>query len=113
VMSRLLSDSEAAGLHNPLGMKPAVSMSQAELRSMIAKRAYELYERRSDEFGDAFNDWLRAEDEIVSKLLEPTDESDESEPAKNRPDQPRTKPSKSARTRNAAKPRGKRQSRTP
>src|SRR5262245_61740236 len=40
-----------------------------EVRELIARRAYELYENRGDNFGDEISDWLQAEDEIVTMLL--------------------------------------------
>ena len=46
-----------------------------EVRELIARRAYELYETRGDNFGDEISDWLQAEDEIVTMLLSLPDES--------------------------------------
>ena len=40
-----------------------------EVRELIARRAYQLYENRGDNFGDEISDWLQAEDEIVAMLL--------------------------------------------
>jgi Protein of unknown function (DUF2934) len=40
-----------------------------EVREMIARRAYKLYENRGDKFGDEISDWLQAEDEVVTMLL--------------------------------------------
>src|SRR5262245_23094251 len=40
-----------------------------EVRELIARRAYELYENRGENFGDEISDWLQAEDEIVTMLL--------------------------------------------
>ena len=40
-----------------------------EVRELIARRAYELYENRGDNFGDEIGDWLQAEDEIVAMLV--------------------------------------------
>jgi len=40
-----------------------------EVRELIAKRAYELYQIRGDRFGDAISDWLQAEDEVVTMFL--------------------------------------------
>ena len=40
-----------------------------EVRELIARRAYELYENRADSLGDEISDWLQAEDEIVTMLL--------------------------------------------
>jgi len=52
--------SQLANIHTP---------GPNEVRELIARRAYELYENRGDNFGDEISDWLQAEDEIVSMLL--------------------------------------------
>jgi hypothetical protein len=41
---------------------------QIELRELIARRAYEIYEERGMRHGDDINDWLRAEAEVKSAL---------------------------------------------
>ena len=41
---------------------------QAELRDRIARRAYELYERRGGQDGGDINDWLKAEAEVKAAL---------------------------------------------
>jgi Protein of unknown function (DUF2934) len=41
---------------------------QIDLRELIARRAYELYEERGGHHGDDVNDWLRAEAEVKSAL---------------------------------------------
>jgi hypothetical protein len=38
---------------------------QSDLREMIARRAYEIYEERGRRNGDDLNDWLRAEAEVI------------------------------------------------
>jgi len=40
-----------------------------DLREMIARRAYEIYEERGMCDGEAMNDWLRAEAEVRSALM--------------------------------------------
>jgi hypothetical protein len=40
------------------------------VRGRIAFRAYEIYQRRGDGQGGALNNWLQAESEIVSPLVE-------------------------------------------
>ena len=52
--------SQLANIHTP---------GPNEVRELIARRAYELYENRGDSFGDEISDWLQAEDEIVAMLL--------------------------------------------
>jgi len=42
-----------------------------EVRAMIATRAYEIYESRSHAHGLDLQDWLQAEDEILSSIVEP------------------------------------------
>ena len=42
---------------------------QSDLREMIARRAYELYEERGGCDGDDLNDWLRAEAEVKSSVM--------------------------------------------
>lgn len=44
------------------------SDGQIDLREMIARRAYEIYEERGGRHGDDINDWLRAEAEVKSAL---------------------------------------------
>jgi hypothetical protein len=41
---------------------------QIDLRELIARRAYEIYEERGGRHGDDINDWLRAEAEVRSAL---------------------------------------------
>jgi len=42
------------------------SDGQIDLRELIARRAYEIYEERGRCDGDDINDWLRAEAEVKS-----------------------------------------------
>ena len=44
------------------------SDGQIDLRELIARRAYEIYEERGRRHGDDINDWLRAEAEVKSAL---------------------------------------------
>jgi Protein of unknown function (DUF2934) len=44
------------------------SDGQIDLRELIARRAYEIYEERGMVPGDDINDWLRAEAEVKSAL---------------------------------------------
>jgi len=44
------------------------SDGHGDLREMIARRAYEIYEERGGWHGDDINDWLRAEAEVKSAL---------------------------------------------
>jgi Protein of unknown function (DUF2934) len=45
-------------------------LANEEIRRRIAFRAYEIYQRRGDGHGGALNNWLQAEDEVVSSLVE-------------------------------------------
>ena len=54
------------------------SPSAVEAREMIASRAYELYEQRGAGSGDALSDWLRAEAELVTMLLQESPKAEES-----------------------------------
>src|SRR5262245_37139246 len=42
---------------------------QSDLRDLIARRAYEIYEGRGRRDGEAINDWLRAEAEVKSSVM--------------------------------------------
>jgi len=42
---------------------------QSDLREMIARRAYEIYEERGRSDGDDLNDWLRAEAEVIFSVM--------------------------------------------
>lgn len=42
-----------------------VESGQSELRDMIARRAYEIYEERGRSDGGDMDDWLRAEAEVI------------------------------------------------
>src|SRR5215475_6231033 len=42
---------------------------QPDLREMIARRAYEIYEERGRRDGDDLNDWLRAEAEVIFSVM--------------------------------------------
>jgi len=44
------------------------SDEQVDVRELIARRAYEIYEERGGCDGDDINDWLRAETEVKSAL---------------------------------------------
>jgi len=45
-------------------------LANEAVRERIAFRAYEIYQRRGDGHGGALNNWLQAEDEVVSSLVE-------------------------------------------
>jgi Protein of unknown function (DUF2934) len=55
-------------------------LGDQQIRERISFRAYEIYQRRGSENGCALEDWLQAEDEIVSSVMEqelqPPSESD-------------------------------------
>lgn len=61
-------------INNQLCNVADVSLSAGEVREMIARRAYDLYKQRGPESGDDLSDWLKAEAEVVTRLLsEPPD----------------------------------------
>ena len=51
-----------------LGRSSNPSMTQDDIRKLIEKKAYELYEKRGKKSGHAMNDWLEAERIIKGKL---------------------------------------------
>jgi Protein of unknown function (DUF2934) len=60
-----------ASLMRRKGQAPAEnyeSDGQVDLRELIARRAYEIFEERGMRHGDDVNDWLRAEAEVKSAL---------------------------------------------
>lgn len=69
---KLLAETpEQASSMRRKGQAPAESYEsdgQIDLRELIARRAYELYEERGGCDGDDINDWLRAEAEVKSTL---------------------------------------------
>jgi len=44
--------------------------NEPEIRAMIAKRAYEIYQSRLQAPGQEFQDWLQAEKEILTSISE-------------------------------------------
>lgn len=50
--------------------------SSAELQTMIANRAYEIYLERNGASGDSLSDWLLAEREVLSSFSEPIPTAD-------------------------------------
>ena len=44
-------------------------LSDEEVRAMISTRAYEIYQGRGCEPGQAVEDWLQAENEILASLI--------------------------------------------
>lgn len=44
------------------------TMSNDDLRKLIEKKAYELYEKRGKKAGHSLNDWLEAERIVKGKL---------------------------------------------
>ena len=55
-----------AGPNNPTGKVAAMPVS-VPAHNRIRERAYELYESRGRAFGQAQQDWLRAEQEILQR----------------------------------------------
>ena len=51
-----------------IGRSSNPSMSKDDLNKLIAKKAYELYEKRGRKAGHAVDDWLEAERIIRGKL---------------------------------------------
>lgn len=57
-----------------------ISLSAGEVREMIAMRAYGIYKQRGTEPGDELSDWLRAEAEVVTRLLSESPEAEARKP---------------------------------
>lgn len=51
-----------------LGRSSNPSMTQDDIRKLVEKKAFELYEKRGKKPGHAVNDWLEAERIIKGKL---------------------------------------------
>jgi len=51
-----------------LGKSSNPTMSKGDVSSLVAKKAYELYEKRGRKSGHALEDWLEAERIIKGKL---------------------------------------------
>src|SRR5215470_1471960 len=69
--SRLILDpiiSKSPGLKLQSGESDG-NGGQSDLREMIARRAYEIYEGRGKHDGDDLNDWLRAEAEVIFSVM--------------------------------------------
>ena len=69
--------SEAMSYHLSNMMYP--DLSACEVRELISRRAYELYEQRDGEIGDELRDWLKAEGEVVRMLLAEPQETGDAE----------------------------------
>lgn len=65
-----------------------ISSSTDEVRDLIARRAYELYEQRADGPGNELADWLTAEREVSAMLTAPAEVASEAMPASS-PAQPK------------------------
>jgi len=69
--SRLILDpiiSKSPGLKLQSGESDG-NGGQSDLREMIARRAYEIFEGRGKRDGDDLNDWLRAEAEVIFSVM--------------------------------------------
>jgi len=100
-MSERARATNGVGRNSP-GIIMPDSPSAVEVREMIASRAYELYEQREAGCGDALSDWLRAEAELVTRLLRESPNAEESgnrdrSPARTRNTVSRAKPANDAR----------------
>ena len=51
-----------------LGKSSNPTMSKEDVNALIAKKAYELYEKRGRKQGHAMQDWLEAEKIVKGKL---------------------------------------------
>jgi hypothetical protein len=51
-----------------LGRSSNPSMSTEDLNKLVAKKAYELYEKRGRKSGHSLNDWLEAERIVKGKF---------------------------------------------
>ena len=54
------------GPQSPQPSRPA--LNQQEFNEKVKNRAYELYQRRGDRMGYAFDDWVTAEKQIKSEF---------------------------------------------
>ena len=43
-------------------------IAQEQIREMVAKRAYEYYQKRGRQAGSELDDWLRAEREVLAAM---------------------------------------------
>jgi hypothetical protein len=80
-------------------------LADETIRGRIAFRAFEIYQRHGDGHGGALTNWLQAEDEIVSSLVEQELQlSSESTSRKGRKDSPKAsvKPGKKSPSRAAS-----------
>lgn len=59
--------------YTPEANIPNLSSSAEEVRGLIAKRAYELYEQRAGGPGNELTDWLAAEQEVSAMLTSPVE----------------------------------------
>jgi HSP20 family molecular chaperone IbpA len=77
-MEKNLSKSANVGVAT-VGIVPARVLAdrQAEIREMIARRAYDLYERRGCVHGRDFDDWIQAENEFILPCQHGLRESEE------------------------------------
>jgi hypothetical protein len=54
----------------PTRMETATRKPRLELQEQVRGRAYELYEQRGREEGHELDDWLQAESEIESEIVQ-------------------------------------------
>ena len=66
ILDPIISNSPGLKLQSS---KADESGGQPDLRDMIARRAYEIYEERGRRDGDDLNDWLRAEAEVIFSVM--------------------------------------------
>ena|SRR5215510_9948280 len=59
---------QTRGRYTTEGSMSILSSSAEEVRGLIAKRAYELYEQRAGGPGNELTDWLTAEQEVSALL---------------------------------------------
>ena len=64
IAQKLRSISMECGRMGDFKTNPGSLCQESDLRSQIAKRAYELYERRGRQSGQTIQNWLLAEQEI-------------------------------------------------
>ena len=66
ILDPIISNSPGLKLHSS---KADENGGHSDLREMIARRAYEIYEERGRRDGDHLNDWLRAEAEVIFSVM--------------------------------------------
>jgi len=62
----VLVDSENTASRKPLNTAASASLAPSNLQEAIRQRAFEIYQQRGRSSGNAVDDWLRAEREVLA-----------------------------------------------